>query len=456
MDGGAILEARFFPPKRDPAESPTQLVVPQKPYGGNEVLMQSATEVMPHIKVRRNIALYWPIAVMCLLWFVLGNASSSSAQNRCQARCPDGSMSEGFDCNSNYVPACMRAPAPRNGENSNDNRAADQARAEAAAAAEAQRQREAELEQQRLDAENKRRAEEIAKQAKFDQEKRDALGELKGIPNGDDSASGLKDVTSTDSGLKNTLNAGDSMGLKTLPDRLAERQRLQGEDTRLSQQIAVTIEAVRRMHFDRRAEDYEAWIKLSQDSQKELVAKVEKETTTWMVDAAQDKMLETFKRFDETKAERLVAWLEETSRRHDSPAPVEVISAIRRLSNVESKGRIAYDAKYVLKAIDRILAGMEVKDLQQGLPILLDCVCDLVANNASLEKHCKVFRSVSDVTVAALYNNVTRRVAIHEVEQLNDMTETDLRTLDNYTKELKELMTKRNQVRQQIHMLSAS
>jgi len=99
---------------------------------------------------------------------------------------------------------------------------------------------------------------------------------------------------------------------------------------------------------------------------------------------------------------------------------------------------------------------MEVKDLQQGLPILLDCVCDLVGEDASLQKHCELLRSVSTVTVAALYNNVTRRVAIHEVEQLNLMTEVDLRTLDNYTKELKELMTKRNQVRQQIHMLSPS
>jgi hypothetical protein len=103
----------------------------------------------------------------------------------------------------------------------NDNGAAQRAQAAAAAeaaAVEAQRQREAELEQERIEADNKRRAEEIAKQAKFDQEKRDALGELRGISNGDNSASGLKGVTSTDSGLKDASNAGDSIGLKTLPD----------------------------------------------------------------------------------------------------------------------------------------------------------------------------------------------------------------------------------------------
>jgi hypothetical protein len=330
------------------------------------------------------------------------------------------------------------------GGDANDNGAADRARAEAAAAAaEAQRQRDAKLEQQRVEAENKR-AQEIANQAKFDQEKREAIGQLKGISNGGDFDSGLKGAGSAASGLK------------PLPDRLLERQRLQEEDTRLSRQIDITIGAIRRMHFDRRAEDYEAWINLSQDSQKELVTVVEKETTAWIVSKAQDKMLETFKRFDQQKAERLIAWLEDSARKHDSPRPEEIIRVIRRLSQVESKGRIAYDAKYLLQAIDGIIAGMEVKDLQQALPILLDCVCDLVAKNASLQQHCKLFRSVSVVTVAALYNNATRRVAIHEVEQLNRMTEVDLRTVDNYNNELKQLMTKRNQVRQQIRMFSPS
>jgi uncharacterized protein YutE (UPF0331/DUF86 family) len=97
----------------------------------------------------------------CFVGTVLaGFASSGFAQTRCQARCPDGSMSESFDCDSNYVPACMRqAQGPRNREDSHDNAAADRARAEAAAAAEAQRQRDAEATEQNnmgLDAWKKR------------------------------------------------------------------------------------------------------------------------------------------------------------------------------------------------------------------------------------------------------------------------------------------------------------
>jgi hypothetical protein len=104
--------------------------------------------------------------------------------------------------------------------NNDNGAAAAAAAAEAEAEAAAKRKREAELEQQRIDAENHRRAEEAAKQAKFDQDKREALGELKGISDGDDSdsASGLKGAGSADSDLKDAPNSGDSTELKTLPD----------------------------------------------------------------------------------------------------------------------------------------------------------------------------------------------------------------------------------------------
>jgi hypothetical protein len=173
---------------------------------------------MPPLKMSRGTAVRSPIVVMCFVWFVLGPASTSSAQNRCSARCPNGSMSEAFNCNANYVPVCLRRPTvPRNDGNSTDNGAADRARAEAAAAVEAQRQRDAEIELERIEAENRRRAEEIANQARFNQEKREALGQLKGIADGGDVDFGLKGVSSTDSGLKDGPNSGDSAGLKPVP-----------------------------------------------------------------------------------------------------------------------------------------------------------------------------------------------------------------------------------------------
>jgi hypothetical protein len=108
---------------------------------------------------------------------------------------------------------CGPCPTTNNPNSSGDNGAAERA-----AAAEARRQRDAELEQQRIEADNKRRMEEIANQAKFLHEKQDALSQLKGVSSGNNFDSGLKGVSSPDSGLKGASNADATVALKTLPD----------------------------------------------------------------------------------------------------------------------------------------------------------------------------------------------------------------------------------------------
>jgi hypothetical protein len=157
--------------------------------------------------------------------------------------------------------------SPRTNPNSDgDNGAADRARAEAAAAAEAQRQRDAELEQQRIEAENRRRAEEIANQVRFNQEKREALGQLKGIANGGDPDSG--------SGLKDGPNAGGSMGLKTLPGvntdpnvvDLSDRSMADANKALMRHQWAMSID--QRYKDDPEVQQYirDLWNSASQDN----------------------------------------------------------------------------------------------------------------------------------------------------------------------------------------------
>lgn len=113
------------------------------------------------------------------------------------------------------------SPCPANdGGNSNSDNGAAARAAAAEAEADAKRQRDDEIERQRIDAENERRKAEAERQAKFDHDKREALGELKGISsaNDPDSPSGLKGVGPNDSGLKNVTISDDS-GLKTLTER---------------------------------------------------------------------------------------------------------------------------------------------------------------------------------------------------------------------------------------------
>jgi hypothetical protein len=171
--------------------------------------------------MRSTLGTGWKWALLSLLGgaivFIPGTAGAQSRaeweQYKAQCRARGGSI---CDIYSTCGGVCTMPPprtSPGNGGNSQGDNGA------AAAAAAAQRQRDAELEQQRIEADNKRRAEEAAKQAKFNQDKREALGQLKGISNGGDfdSGSGLKGVAPTDSGLKGAPNSGDSLGLKTLP-----------------------------------------------------------------------------------------------------------------------------------------------------------------------------------------------------------------------------------------------
>jgi len=157
------------------------------------------------------------LVAVCLLAFALvvsssfaQNVPTPTGQNICDDPQARGTAAYNAHCGACY-PRCGNA-----GNSNNDNGAAQRAQ-EAAAAA--QRQRDAELEQQRIDAKNKHRMEEAEKEAKFNQDKQEALGQLKGISNeGSNSASGLKGLGSTDSALKDAPNIGDSTGLKTLPD----------------------------------------------------------------------------------------------------------------------------------------------------------------------------------------------------------------------------------------------
>jgi len=108
-----------------------------------------------------------------------------------------------------------------NAGNSNiDYGAAQRAQAPAAAAAEGNWKRDAELERQRIEIEEQRQIEEAEKEAQFDRNKQEALGQLNGLSIGGDFDSGLKDLSAADSGLKDASAPGNSEGLKTSPERL--------------------------------------------------------------------------------------------------------------------------------------------------------------------------------------------------------------------------------------------
>jgi hypothetical protein len=170
--------------------------------------------------MKSTLPTWWKWALLSLLGcaFVLipSTASGQSAAEweryKAQCRARGGTICDYY----NQCGGVCTMPAPTTNSGSDGNSRGDRERETAAAE---QRQREVELERQRIEAENRRRAEEAAARAKFEQEKREALGELKGISNASDldSASALRGVGSTDSGLKGVSPA--DVGLKTMPAR---------------------------------------------------------------------------------------------------------------------------------------------------------------------------------------------------------------------------------------------
>jgi hypothetical protein len=172
----------------------------------------------------------------CLICMALGGyASTCSAQSVptpsgvsiCDDPKARGTAAYNKNCGACY-PQCGNA-----GNGNKGNAAAAAAQAAAAAAAAAQRQRDAELEQQRIEADNKRRMEELANQAKFIDDRDAAAGTLRGstgvAASGGVGASGLRGSSATPE-LRGstpiaTSNPGDTSVVDLSDTNLADANR---------------------------------------------------------------------------------------------------------------------------------------------------------------------------------------------------------------------------------------
>jgi hypothetical protein len=172
-------------------------------------------------------------------------------QYKRQCRARGGSICDIYSTCGGVCTMPRQTTTPGNaGDSQGDSEAAD-------AAAGAQRQRGAELEQQRIEAENKHQLEENAKQAKFDHDKQEALGQLKGISNSGDfgSGSGLKGGGSTGSDLKDVPKSSDSLGLRTLPAANTDTSVVDLRDTSLAGANKALMRHQWAMSIDQRYKD---------------------------------------------------------------------------------------------------------------------------------------------------------------------------------------------------------
>lgn len=99
----------------------------------------------------------------------------------------------------------------------------------------------------------------------------------------------------------------------------------------------------------------------------------------------------------------------------------------------------AADLRLVTRHICANPRGLSTVKLQHSSP----------PGNAS----CNAFKTVGKLTVASLYNNVARRVAINEVERLTAMTEGQLRALAKINELMVKHVKERNDVRAKLKEL---
>lgn len=168
-----------------------------------------------------NIKAFRDLIKFAMLGMLLCSSLSGVAQDTCSVRCPNGSMSETFDCNSNYVPVCLRrTAAPRPAAQPNlETDTVPKEKVEAqqlnlqgidasndgdyqkaldyfSQALELQPEDEA-IQENRQKVLARIESQRQAKQAAFDQRKSEAIESLKDVSTGGDFDSGLKSVTDT-------------------------------------------------------------------------------------------------------------------------------------------------------------------------------------------------------------------------------------------------------------------
>ena len=232
-----------------------------------------------------------------------------------------------------------------------------------------------------------------------------------------------------------------------------EKKRLTARDVELSAAIARDVTAIRRLGFDRRAEDFAEWEKLGAEAR----AGFEKEIIDSATDAAIAKvrgsLLEGFKSFDDAQAARWIGKLAKVD-----PRPVELIGLIERLAKLKDKAQIAESAELVLERIGKLQKTRQAlqpagrAQAREDLLLTgLDLVCDVVPPPG--DQSCKAFKVAGKLTAASLYNNAARRVALGEVERLNAMTEAQLLGLARINQLMAAHIQDRNEVRRKLAAL---
>lgn len=231
----------------------------------------------------------------------------------------------------------------------------------------------------------------------------------------------------------------------------AERKRLLAREAALDRAIKQDVKAINGLGFKRRAADFEEWDRLAEDAQEKLRQEAKAQVLDILTSLVQEKMVDDFRDMDRKRVERLIKWLKQ-----NSEVPIEeTVNVLRQIAKNPKRIRMAGQAKAIVDGISLGVEGAGAESREDKAKFLMDLLCT-VGEGAGKIEACHLFKSEVLVTEAAVYNNVARRVAVHEVERLTRMTERQLKALKSIDKVMAKHVAERNRVRARLKELRAS
>ena len=221
-----------------------------------------------------------------------------------------------------------------------------------------------------------------------------------------------------------------------------EKRRIDLRILELDDKIQQDQQAIRNLGFDKRAADFEQWVDLSQEAKSRFEEQVKEVLIDRIVGAVQGGLLAGFENMDRARVERWIEFLE-----RQNPRPVELISLLKPLGGSLDRALLSERARRLVAYLEISYATARARTRDEKLKVALMTVCE-VFPQAAYRAACEAFRDTSSITFAAVNNNITRRVAFHQIDRITTMTEQQLQSL----KTLSELMVRHVQDRRQLQV----
>jgi hypothetical protein len=203
---------------------------------------------------------------------------------------------------------------------------------------------------------------------------------------------------------------------------IAYRNELLAQRDKIDARIHGYQEAIKRLGFGENVAEIEEWTALSKDAKKQFEEKSAALAADLIVSKFQDEaMHHAFHDLDPQRAKRLIALMD----KHDPrPVPLMRLVAILGHMNAGDRDTIERAAKGLTAEIQGLI---EHGDATWSKAEILKLAID-IGDGVFGTSYAKLW-SVTDVSLASLYNNATRRMAMAEIDRITTLNQRQMSTL---------------------------